>query len=158
LLGSPVKNVTADLRNIKNAGDAEDHVQLLLTTESGLTADVTVSTAIAVSGVPRWILAGKYGSLSSNGTTTRLRYFDPARLPAIEAIDGSAAPNREYSKEEILWIEKELPVEPSPLGPPHQNILDVLLGHAEPVVSPESAAEVVRVTELALCAAAAPRW
>ncbi len=154
LLGSPVKSVTADLRNIKNAGDTEDHVQLLLRTESGITADVTVTTAFALDGVPKWILAGKYGSLVSDGVVSKIRYYDPSKLPPISAFD-AAAPNREYGKETIPWEDKELPVEPSVAGSPHQNIYDVLTGQAQAVVTPESAAEVVRVTEMAALAGGA---
>lgn len=149
LLGSPVQGVTADLRNIKNAGDAEDHVQLLLRTENGITADVTVSTAMNVSGMPRWILAGKYGTLTSDGVKSILRYYDPAEISTISTLDG-AAPNREYSKETIPWKKEELPVEDPGIGSPHQHIYEVLTGQAEPIVTPEGAAEVARVTELAV--------
>ena len=66
LLGSPVKRVFADLRNIKDAGDAEDHVHMVLQAESGVTADVVVSSVMALSG-PKWILCGSRGTMISDG-------------------------------------------------------------------------------------------
>jgi predicted dehydrogenase len=64
LLGEPVTTVGANLRNVKDAGDAEDHVQLLLQTASGRSADIVVTSACALP-VPMWMLLGSSGTLSS---------------------------------------------------------------------------------------------
>ncbi|HRJ73199.1 MAG TPA: Gfo/Idh/MocA family oxidoreductase [Terrimicrobiaceae bacterium] len=151
LLGSPVKKVFADLRNIKDAGDAEDHVHVVLQAESGITADITVSTAMALSG-PRWALYGSRGSLTSDGQTSRIRYYDGSKVGALNVID-AAAPGRQYLSEQLPWEEAELQAEPSPVKPFHENILDALSGKALAIVTPESAAEVVRVTNLIQSAA-----
>ncbi len=154
LLGSPVKNVFADLRNIKDAGDAEDHVHVVLRTESGVTADIVVSTAMALSG-PKWILCGSCGTLISDGETSKLRFYDGSKVQALDVID-AAAPGRQYLYEQLPWEEKELKVPPAPVKAFHENILDVLTGNAAPVVTPESAAEVVRVTNMIQEAAGQP--
>ncbi|HRJ74085.1 MAG TPA: Gfo/Idh/MocA family oxidoreductase [Terrimicrobiaceae bacterium] len=151
LLGSPVTEVYADLRNIKDAGDAEDHVHLALRTAGGATADVVVSSAIALGG-PKWVLCGKYGTLISDGQKSTLKYYAPAEVLALEVADG-AAPNRQYLRESLPWQTEEIAVEPAEVPSFHANVHDVLLGRAEPLVTPESAADVVRVT--ALCHAAA---
>lgn len=143
LLGGPAKKVFSDLRNIKDAGDAEDHVHLVLQTESGVTADIVVSSALALSG-PRWMLCGSRGTLTSDGKTSKLRYYDAAGAPPLEVID-AAAPGRQYLRETLPWQECELTVEPAPVKPFHENVLEVLTGKARPVVTPESAAEVVRI-------------
>ncbi|MEI6536287.1 MAG: Gfo/Idh/MocA family oxidoreductase, partial [Verrucomicrobiaceae bacterium] len=119
LLGSPVKRVFADLRNIKDAGDAEDHVHFLLQTESGVTADVVVSTAMALSG-PRWILCGSRGTMTSDGETSKLRFYDGAEVGSLEVID-AAAPGRKYLQEELPWEEKELKADPAPVKAFHEN-------------------------------------
>ena len=62
-------------------------------------------------------------------------------------IDG-AAPGRQYIYEQLPWEEKELKADPSPVKTFHDNIFDVLTGKARPIVTPESAAEVVRVTNM----------
>ncbi len=146
LMGSRVRDVFADLRNIKDAGDSEDHIQALLRTESGVVADLLISTAVPLSG-PRWTLCGSLGSMVSDETTTKLRFLDAKELPAREVVDGGA-PGREYCSESLPWQEKELPVEPAPVRCFHENVYEVLAHGAAPGVTPESAAEVVRVTNL----------
>lgn len=152
LLGSKVVSVYADLRNIKDVGDAEDHVHLVLDTAGGTSADVIVSGALALSG-PQWILAGKYGACIFDGKTSRLRYYDPAKAPQLKVIEG-AAPNRQYLREQLPWIEEEIEAGPADCPSFHENIHAVLTSGADQIVTPESAAEVVRVTELATKAAA----
>lgn len=147
MLGAPVKTVQAVLRNIKDAGDAEDHVELMLQATNGVTADLVASTAIALDS-PRWMLCGKYGTLVSDGKKSRLRYYDPAQAPALSALD-AAAPNRQYQKEALPWKEAEIEIGPPPVKPFHENVHDVLLNQGPPTVTPESAVEVVRVSELA---------
>lgn len=146
LLGSPVKRVFGDLRNIKDAGDAEDHVHMVLQTESGITADIVVSSALALSA-PRWLLYGSRGALQSDGKVSKIRYYDGSEAPPLTVLD-EAAPGRQYLWEKLPWQERDIPVDPSPVPPFHQNVLDVLSGSAEPIVTPQSAAEVVRVTNL----------
>ncbi len=147
LLGSPVTNLYSDLRNIKDAGDAEDHVHLVLRTDNGPTADIVVSTAIAL-GMPKWTICGKYGTLQSDGVTSKLRYYNPAKATPLSVLD-AAAPDRKYLREELPWEEKEITVPEATSKPFHENIYDVLIHGAPQIVTPESAAEVVRVTELA---------
>lgn len=146
LLGSPVKKVFADLRNIKDVGDAEDHVHVVLQAESGVTADIIVSTALALSG-PRWTLCGSRGTMTSDGETSKARFYDGTKVEALNVID-AAAPGRQYLYEQLPWEEKELKADPSPVKTFHDNIFDVLTGKARPIVTPESAAEVVRVTNM----------
>ena len=151
LLGSKVVSVYADLRNIKDVGDAEDHVHLVLDTAQGSSADVIVSGALALSG-PQWILAGKYGACSFDGKKSRLRYYDPAKAPKLQVIEG-AAPNRQYLREQLPWVEEEIEAAPAECPTFHENVHAVLATGAAQIVTPESAADVVRVTELATKAA-----
>lgn len=147
LLGSPVKDVFADLRNIKDAGDAEDHVHAVLRTESGVTADVVVSSVMA-QAAPRWLLCGSRGTFSSDGKVGKLRFYDGKAVPPLTVLD-TAAPGRQYLSETLPWQEREITADSNaPVPAFHQNVLDVLTGKADPIVTPESAAEVVRVTEM----------
>ncbi len=147
LLGSPVASVYSDLRNIKDAGDAEDHVHLVLKTEGGVTADIVVSSAIA-QGMPRWILCGRYGTLVSDRSASRLRYYDSSEAPPLTVLD-AAAPGRKYLSETLPWKEEELEITPLPVSSFAVNILEVLLDDAPQIVTPESVVEVARVIELA---------
>lgn len=147
LLGSPVTEVFADLRSVKDAGDAEDHVHMVLAAESGVTADIVVSTAVAFQA-PKWMLFGKYGGLTSDGVTSSLKYYDPAGVPEIRAEDGPA-PGRKYRSEELPWVTRELKVDDEPARPFHEDVHRVLTRGDSPLVTPESALEVVRVSEMA---------
>jgi len=148
LLGSTVSTVSADLRNIKDAGDAEDHVNLLLKTESGRTASVIVTSVCAITP-PRWRLLGSCGTLECDGTKSTLRYYDPTTVPPLEVID-AAAPGRAYLKEELPWQEETRWISSSPDAANfYSNVRDVLLGKDVMRVSPEDALEITRVIELA---------
>jgi len=151
LLGSPVRRVYADLRNIKNAGDAEDFVHLVMECESGVTADMTITSAVLWPG-PKWTLAGRFGTLNSDGAVSRLKYYDPAKVEDLSVLD-EAAPNRQYLREQLPWQEEERTVEETTTPSFHHNVHDVIRGDTAPVVTPESAAEVVRVLEMARRAA-----
>lgn len=151
MLGSPVKSVFADLRNIKDAGDAEDHVHVVLKTESGVTADIVVSSAMALSG-PKWVVCGSRGTLVSDGNEGKVRFYDGTDVESLQVLDG-AAPGRKYLRETLPWEEKEIKAEAAPVKIFHENILEVLTGKADQVVTPESAAEVVRVTNMIQAAA-----
>jgi len=147
LLGGNVTTVYSDLRNIKDAGDAEDHVHLVLRSDNGATADVVVSSAIGAV-MPRWLICGSNGTLTSDGKKTTVRYYDPSSVPKLSVLD-EAAPNRQYLSEELPWQEEVLEVADAPSSSFHQNVFDVLSLNKPQVVTPESAAEVVRITELA---------
>jgi len=149
LLDSPIVSLMGDLQHIKDAGDCEDHVQIFMKAKNGQTADITISTACALPS-PKWLLLGSCGTLSCDGTTSTLRYYDPKVVSPLTVIDGPA-PERKYGNEDVLpWKEEVRPVEPKGKCPGYyDNVADVLLRGAKMVVTPESAAEVIRIIEWA---------
>jgi len=148
LLGGEVSLDHAELRNIKDAGDAEDFVHLVLSSTAGVTADLTFSSATAVGG-PRWQLLGKCGSLTCDGTNSKLKTYDQALAPALEVLD-TAAPGRAYLSETLPWLEQEVPVDDGSLIIGfHENVRAVLTEGADPIVTLESACEVTRIIDLA---------
>lgn len=148
LLDSPVTRVACNVQLIKDAGDTEDHVDLLLRTESGRTANITVTTCAAIHG-PLYTLFGKHGTLTSDGKTSRLRYFDGDALPLPAVID-AAAPGRKYQKEELPWTEETRDCKPSEMTIGfYENVAAVLRDGAAPVVTVASALDVLRVLEMA---------
>ncbi len=149
LLGSPVEAVTADLRNIKDAGDSEDHVHLWLRTKSGIVADITVTSACALPA-KKWMLLGTCGTLSSDGAMSKLRYYNKDEAPELKLLETTTVPDRKYLSEQLPWKETECPTKAkAALVQFHDNVAAVLRGEAAPVVSSESAVEVMRVIELA---------
>lgn len=149
LMDSPVASLTSDLQHIKDAGDCEDHVHLFLKFRSGQTADLTISTACALPS-PKWMLLGSCGTLSCDGGKSTIRWFDPSTVSPLPVIDGPA-PDRKYGNEDVLpWKEEVRPAAPSKKHENYyDNVADVLMRGGKMAVTPQSAAEVIRVIEWA---------
>ncbi len=144
-LESPVKSIFSDVKLIAAAGDAEDHLKIVLKGENGRVADLEISGGAAIPG-PVYLIHGTKGSLSSNGKTIKLKYLDPEvilspRKPKAETTDDSTT----GSKDELKWIEEEIPVNPKT----RYNIWEELYkavrhGSTFPILH-EEAFEVIRV-------------
>ncbi|MFB3883471.1 MAG: Gfo/Idh/MocA family protein [Armatimonadota bacterium] len=148
LLDSPVKAVFGDLQRVLNPGDREDHVKVVIRAESGMIADVEVSTAVAISPYA-WMLLGTKGSLISDGRTSRLRYHTQ-KLPRVRPVDKHLVPSRDYDRvDTIQFIEKEMPSS----APSKRNFYDYLydsIRKSKPLlVSPESVRNTMYVLDQA---------
>jgi predicted dehydrogenase len=106
LLDSPVKAVFGDLQQILNPGDTEDHVKVVIRAESGMVADVEVSTACAVPP-PAWVVMGDRGTLISDGKTSRLRYYLGRRLRPLKPVDSHMVATRSYGIGETIEFKEE---------------------------------------------------
>ena len=147
LLGNPVKTVYSRMKVAHGIGDAEDHVEMSMETENNITANVLLSTAVH-STFPKWVICGKYGTATCDGTTTSIKYVPEDKMPDLSVLD-SAAPERAYQWESLPWVEEERKVEPADTPNLQSNVYDVLTNGVSPVVTIESAVDVVRVTDLA---------
>lgn len=101
----------ADLRRVVSAGDAEDHVHLVLKPEVGPTVEVQSSSAVAVPQ-PDWLISGTTGSVLSQSNSITVRWFDPATLAPLEANEGMAPERRYGTGEQIDWQEETIDVDP----------------------------------------------
>jgi predicted dehydrogenase len=151
-LDAPVADVWGDLQHIKDAGDCEDHVKVLVRGTNGRVCDLELSTATA-SPVVKWTILGSHGALVSDGTTSTLRTYDPARVPKLVLHTG-AAPNRRYgvngTGETLPWKEATLPAKPKQRGGGfYDNVAAVLLRGAKMVVTPEQARDIMRTIDRA---------
>jgi predicted dehydrogenase len=146
LIGSPIKEVIGDLRQIVSAGDVEDHVKALLRAENGCTADLEVSTAENIAQpLPKWILCGSCGTLTTDGKNSTIRWFDPAQVRPLEAIDGPVPERRYGNDDQLPWQEKVVPSEGPDAGTFYGNVHGVLRRGEPMVITPESVREVIRV-------------
>jgi predicted dehydrogenase len=150
-LAAPAKmaQVVSDLRQIASAGDVEDHVKAFFRFDDGTTCDLEVSTAQNVATpLPKWILCGTHGTLTSDGKTTTIRWFNPKDAPPLNVIEGPA-PERKYgSSDKLPWQERTLEVPERRPGDFYDNVYGVIR-RGEPMrVSPESVREVIRVIGL----------
>lgn len=146
LLESPVKQMFSDLKLTTDAGDADDHVKLLLKGENGRVIDIEVSTSCAFSE-PRWTLLGTAGTLRSDGKISELKYFDPNELPTL-VVDESPPAGRQYGTGEVLpWKEERRPTEGAVPTDFYDNVFAVLREGAAQEITPESVREVIRIIE-----------
>ncbi len=113
-LDGKVDSVWSDLRNIAAAGDAEDHVHIILKGGNGnRVVDVEISGGVAIAE-PVYIVFGDKGTLTSDEKTIKLRYLDPKKnKPRNRAKVGTPPLNGGFGGEiKAKWIEKEIPVKP----------------------------------------------
>ena len=111
LLDSPeITSVYCVTDRINSAGDADDHTQALLRTTTGLTINLTISQAVAMTPFP-WQVHGSGGSALWHAAdqSWHLKYFDETATPRPALQTDFAAPNRAYQNEVINWQESKLP-------------------------------------------------
>lgn len=111
LIGGHAVEQWSDLKLIAAAGDAEDHVKLLLRGPAGAVADLEISGANALKQPP-WILCGDRGSMIIDGQRAKLRYLRiPPDRSALVVNDGTPGQDDKRYKidDKADWIEEDLP-------------------------------------------------
>lgn len=109
LLGSPVVSLWSDLKQVAAAGDAEDHLKIIMKGENGRVVDLEISGGIAIVA-PLFQVSGTKGSLEVTGTQIRLRYLDPAvPLAELEAVAEHTNRLRSWSgsNERFRWRQRK---------------------------------------------------
>jgi len=146
LLKRPATEVFADLRHTVGAGDAEDHLKIILKADRGPTIDVELTGACAIP-MPQWVLMGTRGTLVSQGGTSRIRYFDPKALPKLKASE--TLTHRQYgSGEQLPWQEKEEPTKLDKAVDFYGNLYGAIRRGRKLLITPESVRELVRVLDI----------
>jgi len=106
LLDYKVEEIFSDLRLTVSAGDAEDQVKIILRGKEFL-FDIEI-TSCCTYHQPDWLVMGKYGTLVADARKLRLKYCDPAHLPALPKLEEIAPfSDYRYPSEEITWKEEE---------------------------------------------------
>jgi len=123
LLESPVQSLWSDLKQVAAAGDAEDHVHIILTGENGRIVDLEISGGAAISQ-PQWLVWGSRGALSCTGNQITLHYI-AADYVLQDHVANPGTPMSGYGpKEELPWVEETLVVDSS--GGDMSSICDAL--------------------------------
>ena len=113
-LDGKVKDIWSSLSLVAAAGDAEDHLKIILTGKNNQIVDVEISGGVAL-GSPVYAVYGTRGSLiSEDEKTLKLKYLDPRKkLKARKSRKGD--PGDDISTpDDLKWIEKEIPIKPKP--------------------------------------------
>lgn len=125
LLGSPVKSIWSDLKCIAAAGDAEDHLKIILTGTKGRVVEVEISGGVALSA-PQYIVWGARGALTCDGKTIHMKHLNPAvALAPIKANPGN--PEGGFAnRENLAWVEKDVEVQKMDLAQIWDHLYDAL--------------------------------
>lgn len=131
----------ADLRHTVGAGDAEDHVKLVLRPEGdGPLLEVEASSTVAIPQ-PEWLVIGTAGAVSGTPPELAVRWSDPSAWGPLTIDDGPAAGRRYPAAAPVEWVDERITV-PADDRPAalrfYDNLAAALHGDAELVVTPES--------------------
>jgi len=149
MLESPVVEVFSDLKLVQNVGDVENHVRVIMKGRNGRVANMLVSSADAFPE-PKWTLLGSCGTLTCDGSTTRIKYFDPSQLQKPYRVVPGPSPGRSYNfNDAIPWQEKTMPADANVPHDLHDNVYAVIREGAKQDIVLEDVREVVRITERA---------
>ncbi|MFW6292290.1 MAG: Gfo/Idh/MocA family protein [Spirochaetota bacterium] len=157
LLGGPVASMWSDLKRVAAAGDAEDHVRIVLRGEplsgsgaggghgglGGRVVDVEISGGVAI-GEPIYQVYGTRGTLAGSTSEFTLRYIDPKTELAQKEVD-LAPPNGYGSGEELPWIDETRTVAPSTRETMWDGLYAAIREDGTYPITNEQALEVMRV-------------
>ena len=150
MLQSPVVDVWGDLQSVVTAGDAEDHVKIMMRAKNGRVLDMEVTSACAFSQ-PKLVIMGSLGTLIREAEQYVIKYLDPKTLPKLKANDSLAVANRKYGVqgETLHWNEKRVPAEPADMKIDfYSDLHRAIREKKKPMVKPEEVFEQMRVNAL----------
>jgi len=107
LTQSRCKQVFCKLYNIVSAGDAEDVVKTVITTDNNILLDIDINMACAQNTQP-WLICGTRGTIiyDAHQGGWSVKYYNESELPPLKASKSMAAAKRMYgSGEQIPWRE-----------------------------------------------------
>lgn len=150
LLESPVRDVWGDLQNINSAGDADDHVKVVMRGYNGRVIDLELTSACALPQ-PEWVIQGTRGTavIAREGrgpAECRIKWYAEGALPPLEVIDSTAVAERKYGVgEKIPWQETVEPAS-AEVGPDFYDRLYATIREGAPVfVDPASCRAVLDI-------------
>lgn len=147
-LEAPVVDVFCDLKQIAAAGDAEDHVKVVLRASNGRVYDMEVSS-VCKSREPKWTVLGSRGTLVSDGSTSKIEWFDKKAVKPLKVVEAPSQERAYGNDDQLPWQSEEVPSRGPSIGDFYDNVWSVLREKGKLIVTPEQALEVVRITQIA---------
>lgn len=147
----PVAVRGALLQRTVGIGDAEDLVNVLLESPSGVTGNVEINLG---SAVPEnsWRVYGDLGCAAWDavGGAWQIRFVPPGTLRKLELQSTLAAQNRSYSLEgDIPWRNETVAVDQNAQGNYYDHVYDCFAGGAPPFPPLSESMELMRI--LSVC-------
>ena len=114
--GRPV-GLWSDLCRVAAAGDANDHVKVVMKGKTGLVVDLEISGGVAI-GEPPYRVMGTLGTLTCDGQTATIRHLDPKKLSSVKANPGTPSWAEGWGNpEQLPWQEMTCPAKPRATPP-----------------------------------------
>lgn len=111
-LESPLAELWSHLKCVAAAGDAEDHLKIIMVGKTGRLVDIEISGGAALSE-PVYIVLGSKGALTSDDQSIHLKYLDPKKkLKPRKSKVGTPPTGGFGSTDDLRWIEKDIKVNP----------------------------------------------
>ncbi len=110
-LDCPVTEMWSDLKKIAAAGDAEDHLKIVLKGENGKVVDLEISGGSAISE-PEYIISGTKGGLSAGGKEIKMKYLAKKELTKRVAKKKTLLDGGFGTPDDLKWVEKTIEVNP----------------------------------------------
>ena len=155
LIQEPIRSVWASVLPIRS-GEVDDYAKILISFESGLTAQVESSTFSPIT-LPKWYVCGDRGAISvpsccCDGGTMRCAKkmtANPEKATVYPDYHVSERPIDMYKIDE--WEETKLPLTPQPQdwASLYKNVAAALDGREKLIVTPESVLRCFKVLEAA---------
>lgn len=140
LIGVPAPQVWCTGERILCSGDAEDHLQIVISEPGRPTVTVELSDAIAY-GQPRWVVSGDRGGLAGSDRALGWKWVDWSAMPA-RPLDFSSTPDRSYNTEALTWHEESWACDQDPVADCalafYRDLARGLRGDGAPPIDPAS--------------------
>ncbi len=152
LFGERTPKVFSKLMCHNEFGDADNFASVTLHDQNAPLVEVVVSSFMAYSQGETYNLSCTRGGLTGGGAELRWKYFDPATAPRHEPAQGWSD-QRQYNAEKLEWIEESWR-DDATMSEFHRmtkgvydNVYDVLVNGAEPVVKLQQVRRQIAVLE-----------
>ena len=145
----PIKIKGALLQRTVGIGDAEDLVNVLLESPSGVTGNVEINLGSAVVE-DSWQVFGTLGCARFSADTGKwdITYVKPGVLPELNMQEGLAAQDRAYSVEgNIPWIQESIPLDAIPKPSYYDFIYDYFAEGKAPFVPLAESMELMKILD-----------
>ena len=98
------EKIFCEMRHANSAGDAEDHVKIVLSSSKKPVVDIEISSCVGFPG-ETFAVNGSLGSLVGGSAGLRWRYYDPRQAPELQLVR-QPIPGPAYCSEELRFVER----------------------------------------------------
>ncbi|MBQ8740522.1 MAG: Gfo/Idh/MocA family oxidoreductase [Clostridia bacterium] len=153
LLGSPLKNITGELKQVTAGGNCEDHVIIHYESEAGRTVNMCISGGMALNAGRKFSVYGDRGAMLCDDFNIKMRYIDPEQeIPPVVSDPGTpgasfGASGTYASATEVKWVDKEYKLPGEDLTVIWDYMYESYRNGAEYPIKEDEALEVMQVAE-----------